>query len=173
MASTKARAGTAHAAARVATSDLVGTWKLVAWEAVHPDGRVSHPLGPAPQGLVIYGADGWMSAAMSASGRRPLPVGRARAAPDAERARAFDSFLAYSCRWRLVDDTVLHEVVVALNPAMVGTRQLRRVALSGRTLVVSTEDRVADGVRRHRLRLRRVAPTAASRRASGKEGGER
>ncbi len=171
-ASNKARAGTARVTTRLTTRDLVGTWKLVAWEAVRPDGRISHPLGPVPQGLVIYGADGWMSAAMSAGGRKPLSVGRARAAPDAERARAFDSFLAYSCRWRLIDDAVLHEVVVALNPAMVGSRQLRRVALSGRTMVVSTEDRVADGVRSHRLRLRRVAPTAASLRAA-KQGGRR
>ena len=46
-----------------------------------------------------------------------------------------------------------HEVVVALNPAMVGTRQLRRASFEGRRLVVSTDDRVADGIRSHRLVL--------------------
>lgn len=152
--------------AKVVARDLVGTWRLMGWEAVRPDGGVSYPLGPGVEGLVIYGADGWMSAAMMSRGRSPLSSGRARAAPDAERAAAFDGFLAYSCRWRLVDGIIEHEVVVALNPAMVGTRQLRRASFEGRRLVVSTEDRVADGIRSHRLVLQREPATpAAVRRA--------
>jgi hypothetical protein len=142
--------------------DLVGTWRLLGWEAIRPDGAVSHPLGPEVEGLVIYGADGWMSAAMMSRGRAPLSASRARAAPDAERAAAFDGFLAYSCRWRLVDGIIEHEVVVALNPTMVGTRQLRRAGFEGRRLVVSAEDAVAGGVRRHHLVLQRVPPTTAA-----------
>jgi hypothetical protein len=144
----------------VLARDLVGTWRLLSWEAIRPDGVVGHPLGPEVDGLVIYGADGWMSAAMMSRGRAPLTVGRARAAPEAERAAAFDGFLTYSCRWRLVDDMLEHDVVVALNPAMVGTQQLRRARLEDGRLIVSTEDVVAGGVRRHRLALRRVPPTA-------------
>ncbi len=148
--------------AKLGARDLVGTWRLIDWQAVRPDGAIGHPLGPSPQGLVIYGADGWMSAAMMSRGRKPLSVGRARAAPAAERAAAFDGFLAYSCRWRLVGDTIEHAVVVALNPAMVGTRQRRRVSFEGRRLVVSTEDVVADGIRRHRLVLQRMPSTRAA-----------
>jgi hypothetical protein len=148
--------------AKVVARDLVGTWRLLGWEAIRPDGAVSHPLGPEVEGLVIYGADGWMSAAMMSRGRAPLSAGRARAAPDAERAAAFDGFVAYSCRWRLVDGIIEHEAVVALNPSMVGTRQLRRASFEGRRLVVSTEDVVAGGVRRHRLVLQRVPPTTAA-----------
>ncbi len=149
--------------AKLEARDLVGTWRLIDWQAIRPGGGVGHPLGPRPEGLVIYGADGWMSAAMMSRGRKRLSVGRARAAPAAERAAAFDGFLAYSCRWRLRGDTIEHSVVVALNPAMVGTRQRRRVAFEGRRLVVSTEDRVAGGVRRHRLVLQRVPVTRRSR----------
>jgi hypothetical protein len=155
--------------AKVIARELVGTWRLLGWEAIRPDGAVSHPLGPEVEGLVIYGADGWMSAAMMSRGRAPLSAGRARAAPDAERAAAFDGFLAYSCRWRLVHGIIEHEVVVALNPAMVGTRQLRRASFEGRKLVVSTEDAVAGGVRSHRLVLQRVlaTPSAVRRPAAG------
>jgi hypothetical protein len=148
--------------AKVSARDIVGTWRLVKWDAVRPDGTVSYPLGPRVDGLAIYGADGWMSSTMMSCGRKPLSTGRARSAPVAERAAAFDGFLGYSCRWRLVDDVVEHEVLVALNPAMVGTRQRRRVSLSGRRLVLSTDEPVAGGVRRHRLVLQRLAATRSA-----------
>jgi hypothetical protein len=146
--------------AKLIARDLVGTWRLMEWQAIGPDGAVGHPLGPEPDGLVIYGADGWMSAAMMAGGRAPLSAGRARSSPDAERAAAFNSFLAYSCRWRLVGEQIEHRVEVALNPGMIGTVQRRRAAFEGRRLIVSTEDVVAGGVRRHRLVLKRVPPTS-------------
>ncbi len=157
--------------AKVVARDIVGTWRLLKWDAVRPDGAVSYPLGPQVVGLAIYGADGWMSSTMMSGGRKPLSSGRARSAPVAERAAAFDGFLGYSCRWRLIDDMLEHEVLVALNPAMVGTRQRRRVSLSGRRLVLSTDEPVAGGVRVHRLVLQRVAATryavARERRAKG------
>ena len=40
------------------SSQLVGTWKLVAADVVRPDGRTVADYGSAPSGLAIFTADG-------------------------------------------------------------------------------------------------------------------
>jgi hypothetical protein len=40
---------------------FVGTWKLVSFEELLPDGRVTYPYGEEPAGLLIYDAAGHMS----------------------------------------------------------------------------------------------------------------
>ena len=98
--------------------DLLGTWRLERWEVERADGSVGRPLGPRPEGISIYGEDGWMSCTMTAGNRAPLSGANARHAPEAERAAAFSSLLAYCCRWRVEGDEVLHRVEA---PAKAGT----------------------------------------------------
>ena len=60
---------------------LVGAWQLVSWTIEYPaSGRVTQPFGPEPEGLLVYSADGHMSAAIQRPGRR-APVARRSAAP--------------------------------------------------------------------------------------------
>lgn len=146
---------------------LVGAWQLQRWEIVREaagqERVVSQPFGTGAEGLLLYTADGWMSATIMAEGRRPLSHANPRSAPAAERAAAFDGYFSYAGRWSVDGQQVRHEVVVALNPAMVGTLQLREARLAGRTLTLSAEETVADGVRRHRLVWQRPARRAAKR----------
>jgi hypothetical protein len=144
---------------------LVGAWQLVRWFITYEDGSVTEPLGPGAEGLLVYTADGWMSAAMMAAGRSRLSRGNPRAAPEHERAAAFDTFFAYSCRWRVVDQGVEHHVTLSHNPALVGTVQTRRVQFRGRQLTLSAEERVPAGTRVHRLQWRpaRARPLPAAR----------
>lgn len=137
--------------------ELIGTWRLERWEVERAEGGVGRPLGPRPQGISIYGEDGWMSCTMTAGNRPPLSGPNARHAPEAERAAAFSSLLAYCCRWRVEGDDVLHQVEVAHNPAMVGTIQSRRASVDGDAMVFTTGDHSSGGV--HRLWWRRVVDT--------------
>lgn len=43
---------------------LAGAWQLVSCTITHGDGQVEHPFGAAPNGLIAYTADGWMSCQM-------------------------------------------------------------------------------------------------------------
>jgi hypothetical protein len=153
--------------AGLTAESLVGAWRLQRWEIVHEAvgrGRaVSQPFGTGAEGLLLYTADGWMSAAIMAGGRRPLSRASPRSAPAAERAAAFDGYFSYAGRWSVEGSQVRHEVTVALNPAMVGTLQLREARLDGGTLTLSAEEILADGVRRHRLVWRRPLRRAARR----------
>lgn len=137
---------------------LVGTWQLVRWFITYEDGSVTEPLGPAAEGLLVYTEDGWMSAALMAAGRQRLTRRNPREAPVAERAAAFDTFFAYSCRWRVVGDSVEHSVTLSHNPALVGTVQVRRIQMRGRQLTLSAREPVAEGVRVHRLQWRPAGP---------------
>ena len=135
---------------------LVGTWRLVRWFITYEDGRVTEPLGPGAEGLLVYTADGWMSAAMMAAGRPRLSRGNPRSAPEPERAAAFDTFFAYCCRWRIEGDAVEHHVTLSHNPALVGTVQTRRIQMDAEDLTLSAEEPVAGGLRVHRLQWRRT-----------------
>jgi len=53
------------------------------------------------------------------------------------------------------------QVLLSQNPAMVGTLQVRRLQLRGRTLTVSTEESMTGQKRVHRLQWQPAAPPAA------------
>ena len=137
---------------------LVGGWRLVGWDIVSGDGRTSHPFGDAPEGMIVYTADGAMSALIAEAGRAPLSAPSMKSAPEAERAAAFSSFFAYGGTFVVEGDTVVHRVTVALNPAFVGTEQRRSMAFDGAgglTLSASEPDGKG-GTRRHAIRWRRA-----------------
>jgi len=147
---------------RIQPADLVGAWQLKRWEIVYADGRRSAPFGAGAQGLIQYTADGWMSATIMAAGRALLSRGNPRAASKAERAAAFDGYFSYAGRWSLRDGVVRHDVTLALNPALVGTPQLREATLTARTLTLSAAEDLPGGRRVHRLVWQR-APRRAAR----------
>lgn len=135
---------------------LVGGWHLVRWEIRRGD-RATEPFGAGATGLLVYAPDGHMSACIAAAGRRPLSGGNPRTAPLAERAAAHDGYFHYAGRWRLIDGPkVVHSVTHALNPAFVGTDQVRDAALHDDRLTLSADEPLDDGtIRHHRLIWRR------------------
>lgn len=136
---------------------LVGAWRLVRWFITYEDGRVTEPLGPGAEGLLVYTADGWMSAELMAAGRPRLSRRNPRSASDDERAGAFDTYFAYCGRWRIEGDAVEHHVTLSHNPALVGTVQTRRIEMEAQDLTLSAEESVTGGLRVHRLQWRRTA----------------
>jgi hypothetical protein len=137
---------------------LVGTWQLHRWQCIYDDGTSTEPFGPGAEGLLLYSADGWMSACIMAQGRAPLSTANPREAPELERAAAFDGYFSYAGRWRIRDGRVQHEVTLALNPGMVGTLQVRDARLADQELTLSAAESVRGGTRLHRLAWRRPAP---------------
>jgi hypothetical protein len=147
---------------------LVGAWRLVSWTIEYPaSGRVTQPFGAVPEGLLVYSADGHMSAAMQRPGRARLSRADPNAVGDAEKAAAFAGYLQYSGTWSVADGDVVHAVELAMNPNLIGTRQVRHVLLEGDRLELgAVEPLEAPGlVRRHRIVWRRARQPAA--RAAG------
>jgi hypothetical protein len=109
------------------TEKLVGTWKLVSAKITIDKGEVRDSWGPNPEGLLMYTADGRMSAILTLGGRKALSVADFISAPAPERAEAFASMTAYAGRYTLAGDKVVHHVEVASMPNDVGANMERVV----------------------------------------------
>ncbi len=138
----------------IRASDVVGSWRLQRWVVEYPDGRApQYPFGEDADGLLVYGADGWMSAFMSRRQRTPLSAPSARDASLASRAHAFEEILAYTGRWSMDGDELHHQVLLSLNPTLIGTRQVRTAQLHGNTMALQAveADAGSGATRLHRI----------------------
>lgn len=137
-------------------ADFLGAWRLEQWRIEYDTGRRTYPFGDDAAGLLLYAPE-MMTASVFSADRAPLPFANPRRASAADRAHLFDSAFYYAGSWHLDGDCVVHEVTLALNPELVGTRQ-RRVAVfsSPQQLELSAEEPAKDGAaRRHVLSWRR------------------
>lgn len=136
---------------------LHGSWLLEEWRIDYPGGRESSwPFGRDAAGLLTYQPDGWMSATMCWRQRSPLSAASALQANDASKARSYQEYLSYCGRWSLQGKTIAHEVQLSLNPALIGTRQLRQARINGGTLLLGVKESGPDGAtREHQILWRR------------------
>ena len=137
---------------------LIGAWQLESWTIEYPStGRRTQPFGARPEGLLIYSAEGRMSAVMQRAGRTPLSRADPHAVGDAEKAAAFAGYLHYAGAWSVASGHVLHDVHLALNPNLLGTRQSRSVSLVDDVLELGADEPLeTPGLwRRHRIVWRR------------------
>lgn len=118
----------------VMNEDIIGTWLLVERGSDDPDDAVlaEKRYGDAQEGVLIVSADGWMNAALC-HGARPALSGDPAwhtDAPEADRLRAFDTYISYAGTWTLKDDVFTTDVRFALNPGWVGGKQVRGVEIT-------------------------------------------
>ncbi|MHA4871857.1 lipocalin-like domain-containing protein [Duganella sp. PWIR1] len=109
--------------------NLVGRWDIVSWEQLYDDGRRELPMGEQLEGFIRYLPDGDMVCMISKAGRKPFEQGGQWNAPDAEKARAYDSMLSYSGRYRVDGDTITHQVQASLFPNWIGGEQKRKLVV--------------------------------------------
>jgi len=141
---------------------LTGAWQLIRWTIEYPQGgRVTQPFGADPEGLLVYTADGHMSAVMQRRDRPRLSRADPHAVSDAEKAAAFATYLHYSGLWSVADGNVIHEVHHAMNPNLTGTRQVRSISLDGDRLELGAVEQLEapSTTRRHRILWRRAPPS--------------
>ena len=148
---------------------LPGTWHLMRWEIAYGDGRAATlPFGAQATGMIMYTADGFMSACIARGGRSKLSSDSVRSAPEAERLAAFESYFQYAGPYTVEGlvgaQRVTHHVTHSLNPNFVGTQQVRNMIFApGGGLTLSASDTVpgTDVARHHRLIWSRTDKTNA------------
>ena len=113
--------------------DLIGAWTLEGSYIENADGTRSPTWGDDPKGIIMYTADGYMTA-ITRRGDRTLPAGEASAD---DKATAFDSYLNYAGRWTLSGNTVTHHIEHALDPNDVGRSRDRTIDHQGDRMVFS------------------------------------
>ncbi|MEO1338217.1 MAG: lipocalin-like domain-containing protein [Myxococcota bacterium] len=120
--------------------DVTGSWALQAWRRYNADGTTSHPFGESPQGLLIYSACGHMAVQMVAAERPNLDTDDALGGTESERAQAYSSCLAYFGRYRVEDQSIVHEIEGSLFPNWTNTAQVRPLRIDGNMLILQVVD---------------------------------
>ena len=135
---------------------LVGTWRLVAFEDRYKDGRIDKPYGEHPRGYFTYDPTGHLSIhIMKTPPLAPFASGDADKVTDAEKVKAFDSYVGYFGTYRVdkKNHVLHHKVEGALNSVYTDTDQLRPYRLKGDTLIIEITDKDGSWYRElHRVR---------------------
>jgi hypothetical protein len=144
----------------VSAADLVGAWRLLAWESVGDDGAIQ-PMGDQPQGVVVYTSDGTMITTIGRADRPLVDGADIQSGPADQRLDAMATFIAYSGSFHIDGGDVVHEVTMSLYPNWVGTSQRRHATLSpdGNELTLSADPFLMSGrLGENVLTWRRVRP---------------
>jgi Lipocalin-like domain len=99
---------------------VLGAWELVSFVARDvTTGENRHPLGTAPRGLILYTADGHMSAQLAESD--------------------MSDYIAYGGRFSVNEETstLHHEVTVSMLPELLADAQFRHASIDGDVLTLS------------------------------------
>jgi hypothetical protein len=122
----------AHANDKDNREKIVGVWSLVSVVYEDQETKERTPvLGEHPRGRQIATANGQWLAVVTADGR-PIPK------TDAERARALQTMIAYTGRYRIEGGKVITKVEAAWNEAWVGGEQVRLVRFEGDRLFIES-----------------------------------
>ena len=121
-------------------SDLVGTWRLLSFEARVSGGGSSQPFGSDPIGVLVYDSAGNFSVQLARSGRPEFLSGDMQDGTDDEIRAAYTGYIAYFGAYDVneAEGYLTHKVDVSLFPNWQGVPQQRFFALSGNTLTLTT-----------------------------------
>jgi len=121
---------------------IVGTWKLVSWESIRPDGRVVNLwMGPHPTGVIMYQSNGYMAVQIMADPRPTFKQNPSTInSPDDEFRKAFFGYYAYWGTYTINEagTGVVHHLQGSLRPSEVGIGYRRSVSFDGTKVVITT-----------------------------------
>jgi hypothetical protein len=116
---------------------ILGTWRLRSTKAVDDDGKaLPPPLGPSPNGVVVFQADGRMYSVIC-DGRAEVPAGEQRV------------FISYTGNYTFDGETLSTRVDAASDPGRVGGDQVRKVRFENGGMVLAPPRRLFAGVMQH------------------------
>jgi hypothetical protein len=120
-------------AAAQSGTELVGTWRLVAFKVWPTDAKeeARDALGPNPQGRLILTATGYITSFRVAEGRKPAQT-------DAERAQLLRTMAAWTGRYRVEGNKLLVKIDASWSENDTGKEYLRTFVLDGKRLTITT-----------------------------------
>ncbi|MDE2511641.1 MAG: lipocalin-like domain-containing protein, partial [Elusimicrobia bacterium] len=102
------------------------------------DGVFEYPFGPKPSGRLVYLAGGKMVVLITDPARARARLNQFFEAADSELADASRGCVAYSGRWEIHGNEVVHDVEQSLFPNWTGIQLARAFRLDGDLLSLST-----------------------------------
>ena len=119
-------------------AELVGSWSIYRWR-LSVGGEWRPPfLGADASGLLVYSADGWMSAILMAANRPVLgPAGFGPGDP-ATKVAVSDGYVSYAGHYELRGNEISHHVRFSLYPDWIGQTLRRQVSWDDGRLTLTT-----------------------------------
>jgi len=126
---------------------LLGTWRLVSFEARDANGQLQFPLGKQVFGQLFYDAAGNMSAHVMRNDRALFAANDPGLGTEAEVRAAFDGHTSYFGTYTIdaASKTVTHHVRGASYPNWIGHDQVRQFKFEGSRLFLSSPPIVSGG----------------------------
>jgi hypothetical protein len=124
---------------------ILGVWRLDSFHGRSSSGKTRLGLGDGADGLLIYTADGYMSAVISGRSRPSFISADYRGGTPEESQAALKTYLSYCGRYTLSGDTVTHHVEMSMFPNWIGSEQRRSVKLRDGRLVLGTPPTLVGG----------------------------
>jgi hypothetical protein len=119
---------------------LLGTWRLISYQAVDVDGTVATPFGDNPQGYLVYTPDGHVLAQAATRAQRVWPPRPDLLDLPLPQRLAEQGLVGYCGTYEVRDSQVIHHREFGLEPSLDGTAQTRAVTLDGDQLILGTPD---------------------------------
>jgi hypothetical protein len=117
-------------------NNLVGTWKLISYEVKLENEQVIHPFGKKVRGYLIYTEDGYMSVNIMKA-ERPLFVSDDFfSATLEEKVAAFETFFAYSGKYEIFQNKIMHYPETSFVPNWIGIGHERPFKIIGNQLLL-------------------------------------
>ena len=129
------------ASVRNARTQFVGVWSLESFtERLEAAEISSAPLGENPKGLLIYTADGFVSAQLMRANRDLLQLDPWEPTTSAAALHMADDYIAYCGRYEINEDKteVIHLPLVALLPNLIHEEQHRSFRFKDQKLILVT-----------------------------------
>jgi len=120
---------------------LLGTWRLVSWEARDAAGAMTYPLGEDAAGQIVYDATGRMSAQFMRRNQPRFAHEDWQQAATDEKAAAWSGYFGYFGTYTLDEQAgvVTHHVEGSWFPNLVGTDQRRSYRFEGDRLALDAD----------------------------------
>ena len=124
--------------------ELVGHWHLVSFVEQHNGGPWSDALGADAKGCISYWPTGHMQVLIGALDR-PRFRGQWDSIPAPDKARCLDRMVAYSGRFTVAEDRVLHHVDVCWIPNWEGRDLVRQASFPTPNRLLLRSEAATDG----------------------------
>jgi hypothetical protein len=123
----------------ISRDEVIGTWALQSYTRTSETGEIEYPLGSDAVGILIFTADGYMSAQLMRRGRPDYAKASTLGGTVEQSAEAARGYLAYAGGFDWDEDTATshHHVEVSLLPNWLNHTQTRHASVDGGLLTLS------------------------------------
>ena len=124
------------------TNQLIGTYSLLEWKGVKPDGSIVFPYGEKASGLIHYDAEGMMSMQLQRADRRSLGTDDYDTLDANIIREAYNGFFSYYGRYSVDQElgVITHYIEGCKNPDWKGRELKRRFSSTIDTLTLRSDN---------------------------------